>query len=466
MSSEDRIVVEEPKEKPEKSKRILQIQDLPLPRRLIHTIEQFISDLESIKEMFEVVIPVLKQKDELRKNQINELFSSLDSFLKNDDNQDDNEKKEKFVLELIELLPTLRKLNRADLMFRQNALVMLVSRYDEFLADVLEIIFRANPDRLKSVDKTLTYEEILQLGSIEEALTKFVSKEVDKILREAHADHIRYIDKQLKLNIEQQIIYWPDLIELTERRNLFVHTGGRVSQQYIRACKSNNIKLEPKIEENKILSVNEEYFKNAYKCLFEIGIKVSQSVYRKLFPNELAEAEHSLNLTIGIRLLEREQWELANIVFDYALSIPVKLLFSDYDHKVYTINKCIALKWSGAEDKMNELLDSIDWGAYHPKFLLAVRVLKDEYDEAENIMTKMGDQYILEGEYKGWPLFRDFRRSEQFRRAFKSIFKKDYQVEILEDAILLAEQEHEILVEADGEVVTNIEKPMEVEELK
>ena len=79
---------------------------------------------------------------------------------------------------------------------------------------------------------------------------------------------------------------------------------------------------------------------------------------------------------------------------------------------------------------MNKLLNSIDWSSSSPEFLLAVQVLKGNYDEAELIMEGMKGDRPNEDDFRVWPLFKEFRMSNNFKRAFKKIYKKDYKPEI------------------------------------
>jgi hypothetical protein len=41
---------------------------------------------------------------------------------------------------------------------------------------------------------------------------------------------------------------------------------------------------------------------------------------------------------------------------------------------------------------------------------------------------------VSENDFKRWPLLREFRKTELFLKAFKSIYKKDFANELLEDA--------------------------------
>ncbi|MCK4904831.1 hypothetical protein KAS42_01110 [bacterium] len=415
-------------------------EQLSIHDRLIFSTSDFLTDLECIVEMFEVVLPTLEQKDKTRGNRVEEILKSLKSRMKKKDN---GATKTPLLTKVTELIMTLRKLHRAKRLFRQNAIVMMVSEYDQFLGDVFKAFFRATPDRLKSPDKTLSYDEILQLGSIKNAIEKFISKEIDQLFRGSHSEQIGYLEKQLKLNIREGLSCWSTFIELTERRNLFVHLGGQVSQQYIRVCKTHGVTIDEKLKEGMILSANEQYLRKAYKCLLEVSLKVSQSVLRKVWPDKLEDADVALN-NIGFNFLESEQWELARMVFDFALTLPHKLISNEFWRKIFIINKCITLKWSGDENGMLKLLNEVDWSATDSKFTLGVHVLKNEYKQAESIMAAMNSKEpIKEYEFRTWPIFRDFRNTDSFRRAYKKIYGKEFRIEIPESATKTIDQHRE-----------------------
>jgi hypothetical protein len=94
------------------------------------------------------------------------------------------------------------------------------------------------------------------------------------------------------------------------RRNLFVHTDGRVSSQYLRVCGSNNVQIQDGLVIGKQLAATPEYLKQAYICLSEIGVKLAHVLWRKLRPDEIQEADKTLN-QICYDYLVDEEYEIA-----------------------------------------------------------------------------------------------------------------------------------------------------------
>ncbi|WP_040576800.1 hypothetical protein [Methylophaga lonarensis] len=78
---------------------------------------------------------------------------------------------------------------------------------------------------------------------------------------------------------------------------------------------------------------------------------------------------------------------------------------------------------------MNDLLKTVDWRVLSEKFQLASLVLIGEWDDAERVMVKMGEKGdISKLFYREWPLFRWFRKTEQFKRAYQEVFGEEYKI--------------------------------------
>lgn len=87
------------------------------------------------------------------------------------------------------------------------------------------------------------------------------------------------------------------------------------------------------------------------------------------------------------------------------------------------MNYAQAYKWLGDEERCGEILASMDWSASGLEFQLAKAVLKDDYDDAVEIMRRIGsDGVVNQADYMDWPLFRRFRKEERFATVFFDIF--------------------------------------------
>lgn len=437
--------------------------------KLLEITDRYLVDLECLREMFATVMPVLKEQDKKRHESVQEILrrsekivedDSLESTATSSEDQggkegcDEDESQEKSVRIRIEyddietLTSTLRKLNRAESLFAKQSIVSFVSRFDEFLGAFLEIALAQNPDWLRSSEKTITYKELIDLKSLDTAIKGVISKEVENLLRGSHEEQIAYIDEKLKLGIREHFPNLPCFLEVAERRNLFVHTGGLVSSQYMERCRAFKFSTN-NINEGEELEVTEDYFENAFSIFFEIGLRIGQAAFRRLFPDEVSTADTALN-KLAIKFLNYGDNELAEVITNYDLNIPAKLRSDDSENEYYArINRAIAQKRQGKDYEMG--LDGVPWKAFHTKYKLCLHVLRDEFEEAALLMAS--DDVItsikIDG-FRTWPIFKEFRTTQIFRDTYKNIFEQEYVPDPERDASTIARQEEVMGADQDA----------------
>lgn len=176
----------------------------------------------------------------------------------------------------------------------ESFFVSLVSQYDAYLGNLLAKIFLKKTDLLNVSERVLTLSELMEFKDLSSAREFILEKEVESVIRQSHAEQFEWMENKFGLPLRKELEAWPKFIELTERRNLFVHCNGIVSTQYMTVCKRHGCSLQPKTYAGNRLNVSPEYFAESFHCLFEIGVKLGQVLWRKLFPNELEKADQNL----------------------------------------------------------------------------------------------------------------------------------------------------------------------------
>ena len=348
-------------------------EEVPEHIKLLSITDRYLVDLECLREMSAAVMPVLQDQDKQRKAAIDEVISRAERVNENDEaieditESDDEEKSQRIKLKIQDIetmVSNVRKIKRAETLFTKQLIVSVVSRFDEFLGSFLEIALEENPEWLKSSEKTITYKELIDLKSVDTAIKGVISKEVEKLLRGSHEEQIRYVDEKLKLGIQEHFSKLKCFLEVAERRNLFVHTGGLVSSQYIDKCKGFGASVK-NVNEGQELEVTESYFEEAFYAYFEIGLRIGQAAFRRLFPSESNVADRALN-KLAIKFLNYDDNSLVEIITNYDLNIPSKFRSEDSENEYYArINRAIAQKRLGVNFEKG--LEGPPWKAFHPK---------------------------------------------------------------------------------------------------
>lgn len=325
---------------------------------------------------------------------------------------------------------TLRKSLDQSLIFAEllpnMTVVSLVSLFDAYLAKLIRSLFETQPEILNASEKIIKYSDLIQYEKIDDAKEYLISSEIESIIRDSHTEQFKWIEGKLKIPL-RDLDSWKNFIEITERRNLFVHTDGVINKQYIAVCNMNGYKFEDEIKIGERLNVDPDYYGNACDCIAEIGIKLGQVMWRKTIPNEAHLADLALIDVVYDCLLNKD--------FELALSLcklcEIPAIKNSCLENSYTlkINQAVALKSLKREKDMLSIIDAIDWSVMAEKFKLAIYVLKENWSDAASIMIKMGsDGDINKVSYHEWPLFEWFRKTSEFKDAYKKVYGENFKI--------------------------------------
>lgn len=308
----------------------------------------------------------------------------------------------------------------------RNFIVSIVSQFDAYVGRLIKILFYTKPEVLNSSDKNLTFSQIVEFVTLDDAKEYIIEKEVESVLRKSHEDQFKWLENKLGITLRKDLNIWSIFIELTERRNLFVHCNGEISSQYISICKENNIDLDSTCRLGSSLNVPRDYFEKAYKCIFEIGVKLAHVLWRKISPQEREQADSNIN-NLCYNLIECGKYDLAIILLEFATDF--KKFSSEEVKLMLNINKAQAYKWFGDKGKCNDILEKFDWSAYSLDFKLAKAVLTEDYDNACLLMKRIGSESdFKKSNYRDWPLFKEFRSTEQFLRTYQELFGENFEI--------------------------------------
>lgn len=314
-----------------------------------------------------------------------------------------------------------QKVALARMLVPHALFVSLVSAFDAHIGRLIKYLFTVLPEALNSSANMLAYSQLVEFGTVENARDYIIEKEVETVLRKSHTEQFEWFESKFGLPLRKSLPAWTTFIEVTERRNLFVHSNGVVSRQYVEVCKRNSCPVSEDVCVGKALQVTNEYFASAHECLFEIGVKLAQVLWRKVQPDDIAAADGSL-VTVSYELLAEGRYQLARVLLDFATQI-LPRHSNDERRLIFVINRAQAYKWLGDEQEARKILGAEDWTAKALKFKLGQMVLLDDFKGAAELIRRIGtgeqmDKHV----YREWPLFKEARKSKEFAAAFEDVF--------------------------------------------
>ncbi len=132
-----------------------------------------------------------------------------------------------------------------------------------------------------------------------------------------------------------------------------------------------------------------------------------------------------------VEILQREDWVIASSMSDF--SVTCTKPHNERNNKIMQINHAQALLWEGRKQEALQYLNQHDWTVAIRDIRLAVAVLREEYDEAANLMSQIGKEgeIVTCSGYVDWPIFREFRKTIQFRDTFQQVFGVPFEIEAM-----------------------------------
>ena len=314
-------------------------------------------------------------------------------------------------------------------MIPRSFVVTLVSQFDSFLGRLIRVMYETRPELLEASDRQLTYAQLVEFSTLEDAREYIIEKEVESVLRKSHADHFSWLEKKLNTTLRAGLDAWPVFIELTERRNLFVHNDGIVTRQYLEVCTDHGGEPEAGLTLGDHLGVSQPYFVQACDCLLEIAVKLTHVAWRKLSEEDREAADNALN-SYAYTLLVQGSYDLAIKLLIFGTET-IKTHSSEEVVLYMKVNLAQAYKWDGDAEECEKILEQVDWSAKGDHLRLGYFVLKEQYEEASRIIRRAGSDHpvLTKQSYRDWPLFRDFRGRHEFLDAYRDVFGEDFAIE-------------------------------------
>ena len=311
----------------------------------------------------------------------------------------------------------------------QIIFVSIFSSFDAFLNKLLRTLYSQTRIILELSSKQVLFGDVFNLTR-DAIIDATINSEIDSLLRDNYSKIFDVLATRFNAGTLKDFKNWQLFVESSQRRHLITHCDGIVNKQYIDNCKSAGVRLGDEVVIGHKLGVSKDYLVETIKIVTETGLKLGQVLWRTSDDQCVDGADAHLGQLL-FELLKREEWIIALRMGEFSHEVSKrnhKRPRKELSVKIILINYAQAAKWSGDRDGAMRIVNNFDWSGSAVEFRMAVACLKEEWDNAAKLMAEVGNQSELcpiHG-YIGWPIFREFRKTNQFTLAFKSIFGVEY----------------------------------------
>lgn len=309
-----------------------------------------------------------------------------------------------------------------------TTLMMLLIKFEQAIVGIFKYLLEKYPKAYLS-NKTVTYSELVEIDlNINEVKEYFIENEVDLIMHLPISDWYRMFQTKHKAMFDFEDNEFEIFKEIYYRRNILVHNNAKVNKVYIENVDETIIKGT---KLGAILNSDPDYIKKALD-ITQIILYATFWGLRKV--TEDKEALENKLFDIAFMHMMEEKWIISKFVYNCLVKEEGQ---SDSVMLVNMINYWISMKNNGEFDLIKEDVERFDVSAKSGQFKVAKYALLNDYSKVTEYLELVIGREILASSVETWPLFLQFRTSEEyliFKDKHKDLFEiHEYDPDVIEN---------------------------------
>jgi hypothetical protein len=308
-----------------------------------------------------------------------------------------------------EALEKIERSREHQLQLYESSLVSIVSSIEVFFATILHAHFSATGLVPGAKERVFSYEELQEIGSIQEAKELLIESKIEDILRGPFKSWISFVKESMGLSMSYLESNIDVMTEACLRRNLVVHNSCIVNKIYssrVPASVHQQCELGERIVVDKsyvssVLNVFElnclligfEYWKKLYPAAEQRGFLLTEYAFDALTAGRLSVCE---GLSFFLLYDKKQSDELATIG---------------------QLNYWLSLKKQGKWESVDAEYKSADYSAKSFRFRVGLAALGSDADIFFKLaaQAKRSKEMSAE-EFSRFPIFDEYRSDPRFKR--------------------------------------------------
>lgn len=304
-------------------------------------------------------------------------------------------------------MENLRKRYQQNELLYQNSLISLVSAVEWFLSQIIHRHLELQPHSELIKDRSLKFSDLQAMGTIEDAKNYLVDLRIEEVLRGNFSSWIKFLKENLNLSMSYLADDNDYLVEICQRRNLFVHNGGKVNNIYLKMV-PDTVRENYRIGET--IRISQKYLDESIGRFERFLLLVALELWKKILPEDEERGDTIIHLSYENLLKER--WGISKSL---SLFLIQDKQLSESSRLIGQVNYWLSLKFQDDFKGARKEIEKADFSAKDEKFILAKAALLDKEEEVFEILSRLVEsQRITLDEVQEWPLLEGIRKSERF----------------------------------------------------
>lgn len=176
------------------------------------------------------------------------------------------------------------------LLLRRAVLLLAVSDFELLIGEVMRAILLDQSGKAGLSDASISLTELEQIGNVDEAKRLIVDRKVDDLLRKSMDDWVTWFER-IGVKLKDMPDEWASFVEIFARRNVVVHAGGRVTEQYLSILRSTGLRNSDLPKLGADLELDDAYLDTSSEHLLSCGVLLVAGTWLQLRKGDSEKAE-------------------------------------------------------------------------------------------------------------------------------------------------------------------------------
>lgn len=293
--------------------------------------------------------------------------------------------------------------NRAELISRA-LLIAAESSFEVLFGQLVRVIYVKNPSALPKSDYSFTLEELTRYASIDEAREALITHKIESLLRESVDDWARWLKRTINIPLDEVMPDWPVTREIFIRRNMLVHTDGRITERYLNELqRAGGTTTGRSVGQSLTPSVS--YLRESLHRLIALEILLVFRVRVRADKNQREEAAGWLAGKLDF-IVFRKMWDAACLLSDSFDSTECRRT----TQLAVKINGWLAHKNRDGVDHIHSEVSAWDVSGLEERYSIVKKLLLDTLTD-EELADAIKGNIFSQFEVSTHPLFANIRKS-------------------------------------------------------
>lgn len=289
-----------------------------------------------------------------------------------------------------------------------NSLISLLSNVEWFFSQLLHYYYDEYPESAGVQKRTLTLSDLKSFDSIADAEKHLIDVKIDEVLRGNFESWISLLKDEIGLGLGYMKDVMDELVEIYQRRNLFVHNGGVVNSIYLSRVKE---KLREGVSVSDRLVVDKMYLENSICKLQKAFILIGAELWKKLAPED--ELRGEILGEIVYENLLHSRWDICEGLCYFSLK---DAQLNPVDKTVAQINFWLSKKELGQFSEIEKEISKTDFSDKKEIFQLGLYAIKGETEKiVELLPIVLESQQTNIERLEEFPILREFRETKEYK---------------------------------------------------